>query len=144
MTKDTTMNPLKDAEPLASKPARVTDRILRILLALSYVMAGIMKWAGAEVSVTTFEAIGFGQWFRYFTGALEFACGILILFPRFAFVSAATLACVMIGALFTHYMVGGDAIPASVLLVFNLIVMWLRRDRIGLTPSSASAVKHTL
>jgi uncharacterized membrane protein YphA (DoxX/SURF4 family) len=123
----TDMNFFHDTSPLPSRFAKITDLVLRIVLSLSYIMAGIMKWAGAEVSVTTFEAIGFGQWFRYFTGALEFACGILILAPRFAFLSATTLACTMACALIAHYFVGGDPVPAAVLLTFNVIVMWLRR-----------------
>jgi putative oxidoreductase len=94
----------------SSRLIRVLDWTLRILLAITYVVAGSMKLAGAQISVQIFEAIGIGHWFRHFTGVLEIVCGILILFPRMAVWAALLLACTMMGALITHAVVGGDAV----------------------------------
>ena len=44
-----------------------------------------------------FETIGVGQWFRYVTGAIEFASAVLLLTPRFAGVGALLLVPTMVG-----------------------------------------------
>ena len=41
---------------------------VRVLLALAFGAAGAAKLAGAQQMVQVFDAIGFGQWFRYLTG----------------------------------------------------------------------------
>jgi putative oxidoreductase len=109
------------------KPVRILDRILRIVLSLTYVMSGVMKWMGAEISVTKFNAIGLDDWFRYFTGGLRMVCGVMLLFPRFAVYAALALACTIVGALIAHYLFGGDPIPPGVLFVLNLAIVWLHR-----------------
>ena len=45
-----------------------------------------------------FQHIGLGQWFRYFTGALELLGAFLILAPSLAAFGALLLICIMIGA----------------------------------------------
>ena len=44
---------------------------VRILLALAFGAAGAAKLVGAPMMVGTFDAIGWGQWLRYLTGAVE-------------------------------------------------------------------------
>ena len=45
---------------------------MKATLTLVFVMAGTAKLLGADMMVTTFEAVGIGQWFCYITGAMEF------------------------------------------------------------------------
>lgn len=62
------------------------------------------------------------------TGGLELIGGILVLIPRSSVWGALLLACVMVGAVFTHLVViGGSAVPAIVLLILAGAVVWLRR-----------------
>jgi uncharacterized membrane protein YphA (DoxX/SURF4 family) len=46
-----------------------------------------------------FERIGWGQWFRYFTGAMQVTGALLLLTPWTLTLGAAMLACTMIGAM---------------------------------------------
>ncbi len=111
-----------------STGARILDWPLRILLALAFIAAGGAKLAGAPPMVAIFDQIGIGQWFRLLTGALEIAGGLLALAPRTSIWGALLLACVMVGALFTHLvLIGGNPLPALVLLVLTASVLWLRR-----------------
>jgi putative oxidoreductase len=48
--------------------------------------------------VKTFDQIGLGQWFRYFTGALQISGGLLFLIPRTITAGAILLAGTMLGA----------------------------------------------
>ena len=44
---------------------------LRILLSIAFLGAGGAKLAGVDMMVMTFDQIGWGQGFRYLTGAIE-------------------------------------------------------------------------
>ena len=70
--------------------------------------------------VSLFGAIGLGQWFRYFTGILQLAGGVLLLVPYTARLGAALIASTMVGAMIFHVFVldtgiGGAIIPAALL-----------------------------
>ncbi|HKC94667.1 MAG TPA: DoxX family protein, partial [Nitrospira sp.] len=54
-----------------SKARNVTLWVVQGLLAAAFLMAGSSKLAGEEQMVAMFQQIGFGQWFRYLTGAIE-------------------------------------------------------------------------
>jgi putative oxidoreductase len=78
-----------------------------------------------------FAKIGFGQWFRYFTGGLEVVCAVLLLIPKTSAVAALLLACTMIGAILTHVFVLREPavviiFPSSLLLIM-IVVLWYRR-----------------
>jgi len=57
--------------------------------------------------IQTFNAIGLGQWFRYCTGLIELAGGLLFLVPRATIVGAALLIATMCGAMFVQAFVLG-------------------------------------
>jgi len=61
---------------------RLAVWILRASLAAVFVTAAVMKLAGMPRMVEEFSVIGFGQWFRYFTGALEIVGAALLLVSR--------------------------------------------------------------
>lgn len=89
---------------------------LRALLTLTFVAAGAAKLIGFEAMVETFEAIGWGQWFRYVTALVELGSAVLLWVPGFQVVGAGLLMITMIcGALFHVFVIGPNAGPALVL-----------------------------
>src|SRR5712664_3293409 len=117
------------ALPAASgKGRRITLWILSGLVALAFIGAGGAKLGGAAAMVELFAKVGFGQWFRYFTGLLEVAAGIGLLISRYAFYAAALLAMVMAGAFIAHVTVLGSS-PAAPVVLFVLtgIIAYLRK-----------------
>ena len=67
-----------------------------------------------------FSAIGFGQWFRYFTGAVQLAGSGLLLVPGTARLGALLIASTMVGAIAAYLFVldtgiGGAVIPGALL-----------------------------
>src|SRR5256885_6620086 len=66
----------------SSKSLNIVLWIFQILAAAMFLFAGTLKLAGAAPMVTTFDQIGIGQWFRYFTGGLEVSAAILLLIPK--------------------------------------------------------------
>jgi putative oxidoreductase len=71
---------------------------LRILLGCLFLLAAAMKLSGQPMMVAEFAQVGLGQWFRYFTAALEVVGGISIFIPRASIIGAATLLLVDTGA----------------------------------------------
>ena len=70
--------------------------------------------------IQTFNAIGIGQWFRYCTGLIELAGGLLFLVPRATIVGAALLIATMCGAMFVQaFVLGhpGDALFPGLYLI---------------------------
>lgn len=104
---------------------------LKGLLAAVFLSAGGAKLAGVPMMVENFQHIGFGQWFRYLTSALEVIGAIVILLPRFAAFSGVLLSCIMAGAIATHLLlIGGSAVPAIILLALSVLVVIAHRDQI--------------
>lgn len=77
-----------------------------------------------------FAHIGWGQWFRYFTGALQILGGVLIVIPPTTPIGTFLLASTMAGAILFHLFVLGDpfssVIPA--LLLIAIVVIGRRRS----------------
>lgn len=102
--------------------------VLQIAVAAMFVAVAVPKLAGAPMIVQEFDALGFGQWFRYFTAVLEIGGAILLIVPALANIGALVLAIVMVGAIVAHTLVlGGSALPAIVLLAATLTIAWQRR-----------------
>ncbi|GGT02430.1 membrane protein [Planobispora rosea] len=114
---------------------RVLRRVLwvfQILIAAFLIVASALpKFVGQVDAVETFELIGWGQWFRYVTGAVELAGGIGLLVPRLAGAAATGLIGLMAGAALTQILVIEPAwalLPAAFALIFALIA-WDRREQ---------------
>lgn len=105
--------------------------IVKGLLAAIFFVAGGAKLYGVPMMVENFEHIGLGQWFRYVMGSLEIAGGVAILLPSIAAFGALLLSCIMIGAVVTHFFIGGSAIPAIVLLLLTATIAFAHRRQIG-------------
>lgn len=107
---------------------------LKILTAAAFLAAGISKLSGAEMMVEVFEKIGVGQWFRYVTGAIEIVGAASLFLPSKAVYGAGLLAATMIGAILAHlFLIGGNPMPAIVLLVLTLVIVWNHRKDLQLT-----------
>jgi putative oxidoreductase len=117
---------------MAPSPVSVTQRrivwAIRIVLALAFGAAGIAKLAGVPQMVQVFEAIGFGQWFRYVTGVVEISGAVLLLVPATGFFGSLLLAATMTCAVATHFaLIGGNPGPAIVLGLLSAFVAWRLR-----------------
>ncbi len=98
------------------------------LLALAFLGAAWLKLSGNPHMVAEFAKIGFGQGFRYLTGAIEVLGVALMLWPRSAFVGAAALLCVCVGALIAQIgPLHGDLIHVFVLGGLAAFVAWVNR-----------------
>ena len=123
------------ANPQGSRPNAfgLVGWLLRIPLVLIFLYFGAVKLPALPGSPwpKLFAEIGLGQWFRYFTGALEIVSAILLLIPRTSLIGAAALACVMVGAILTHIFVIGVG-PAILLPIVLLVIITviLRREYI--------------
>jgi putative oxidoreductase len=114
-----------------SRPAAVLTWTLQVALALMFAFVGSSKLLGDPMMVQTFEAVGVGQWLRYFTGTVEVAGAIGLLMPRFAPLAALVLAGVMVAATISHLVVLGGS-PAMPITLFVLLatVVYLRRHQL--------------
>jgi putative oxidoreductase len=103
--------------------------IAQIAAAGMFLFAGGLKLSGDPAMVQVFDAVGIGQWFRYLTGSIEVVSAALLLVPSLAVFGALLLVPTMIGAVVTHlFIVGGNAVPAIVLLATTAAIAWARRD----------------
>ncbi|MGO1071793.1 DoxX family protein [Lysobacter sp. CA199] len=113
------------------RPTRPTSPliwILRIVLAAALLAAGASKLLGLPFQVQMFETLGFGQWFRYFTGATELATAALLLSPRTGFIGGLLLLATMLCAVAVHvFLIGGSPVPALLLGAMAGFVAWRLR-----------------
>src|SRR6266853_6346229 len=107
-----------------------TDWLLRGAAALVFILIGMEKLTGTTW-VKLFEEIGFGQWFRYFTGVVQITGSALFLIPWTARLGAALIGCTMLGAMILHVFVLSTgafaAVVPAILLVFVVAAGWKGR-----------------
>jgi putative oxidoreductase len=106
----------------------VLSWVASILLALVFLSEGAAKFPESRLWLRVFDQIGFGQWFRYFTGVVEVAGALLLLVPATRFVGATLLACTMCGALLVHVLVMGIGPPTAGVAVLLLILIAIGAD----------------
>jgi uncharacterized membrane protein YphA (DoxX/SURF4 family) len=112
-------------ETRARRRREVAVWSLRLVLAALFFYFGLMKFPGNPrgMWVRLFDAIGFGQWFRVFTGVVEAGGGLLLLVPRGVWPGAALLSAAMIGALLVHIFVVGTGPATVAVAVLVLLVL---------------------
>lgn len=113
-----------------SKSAHITAWVVSGLLAAAFFMAGGAKLAGAAPLVENFERFGLPLWFLYVTGAIEVVGAALLLVPRLAPFAALVLGGTMVGGIGAHVSAGdplSQSVPAVVLGLLTMVVIWLRR-----------------
>ena len=115
---------------LSESRGALLDWILRGGIALVFVVEGIEKFGPTSGWIHLFQEIGFGQWFRYFTGVVEVLGGVLVLIPWTATAGLALLACTMASAaLILAFGIGRpqDSIFSGALLIGLVAFWWNRR-----------------
>ena len=107
---------------------QIGEWVLRTGIALAFVLFGLDKFPSAPDAqwVRFFDQVGLGQWFRYFTGIVEVASGVLVLFPATTRIGVAVLAVTMAVASVIHVFVIHQ--PGNVIitggLCLGLIAFW--------------------
>jgi putative oxidoreductase len=129
------------SEPVAptGRGARIALWVVQIVLAAMFIVAGGSKLVGASAMVDMFNAIGFGQWFRYVTGAIETSAAVMLLIPSAAVFGALLLIPTMIGAVAANLFLGQSPVPPLLLLLFASVVAWARRGRLQSVLSPVAA-----
>jgi putative oxidoreductase len=75
------------------KARLITSWILRVLLGVIFLGIGIEKLTGTMGTIPFFDAIGWGQWFRYASGVLDTAGALLVFAPRWTSLGALIITC---------------------------------------------------
>jgi putative oxidoreductase len=118
---------------LGERQSALSDWILRGGIALVFVVEGADKFGPASGWIRLFQQIGFGEWFRYFTGVVEVLGGVLVLIPWTVTVGLALLACTMgSAAVILAFVVGRpwDSVFSGAFLI-ALVVFWWHRQSSG-------------
>ena len=93
--RDLQLHVIDDQPPII---LRVLRAALPIPFGLLFVYIGWTKFDSDSMWVQIFARIGFGQWFRYVTAAIQIAGGLLLLLPRTRVMGGAMIASTMLGA----------------------------------------------
>lgn len=101
------------------------DWAFRLGIAALFILFGLDKFPSHHSEwVRIFRQIGFGDWFRYFTGIVEITGGLLVLIPRTAVYGLSLLAVTMVGAVLAHLFAIHDGalaiVPAALALVLGM------------------------
>jgi putative oxidoreductase len=116
--------------PKNDSPNVLTDWLIRGSVAVGFLWFGLDKFPSHPGSqwVVLFQQIGFGAWFRYFTGCVEVLGAVLVLIPRAARAGLILLNCTMAAATLIVAVVlkkPGDAVfPGIILLVVAAVTAW--------------------
>jgi putative oxidoreductase len=116
--------------PPRGRAAVISLWVAQIVLAAMFLGAGGSKLIGAPAMVALFDAIGWGQWFRYLTGAIEVSAAIALLIPSAAVFGALLRVPTMIGAVATNLILGQSVAPPLFLLIIAAAVAWARRHEL--------------
>ncbi|MBY8861500.1 DoxX family protein [Nocardia sp. CA2R105] len=126
------MTAISQPAPTAA-PGKVRNRILwtlQIVLGLFFIIAsGLPKLLGEATAVHVFQQIGWGQWFRYLTGAVEVSGGLGLMIPRLTRAAAAGLTITMICAAATQIFLMHAPATAIFPLVLAVIFGWIVTQR---------------
>jgi uncharacterized membrane protein YphA (DoxX/SURF4 family) len=116
-------------EASSGRVKTITVWVLRVLVGAMFILAGFMKLSGQPMMVAEFDTVGLGQWFRYFTGALELVFGIGVLVPRYSVISAIMLLLIDIGAFIAQVTVlHMDWIHTIIIGAVIAVTIYLQRD----------------
>jgi putative oxidoreductase len=105
--------------------------LLRVILGVAFLAIAAVKLTGSSNTIQMFDNIGWGQWFRYFTGILDLIGGVLVLVPRYAFYGALLLTCTVgfAGVLTFAGRIHDSAVAPLALTALAATVAWLTRPR---------------
>jgi putative oxidoreductase len=87
-----------------------TTHVVTLAVAFFFFVFGFEKLLGAGHWVDLFRRLGLGEWFRYFTGAVQVTGAGLAVLRRTALVGVFLMACTMVGAVIANMVkLGGFA-----------------------------------
>jgi uncharacterized membrane protein YphA (DoxX/SURF4 family) len=116
----------------ASRGKKISIWALRVLLAALFLFASSMKITSQPMMVAEFGQVGLGQWFRYFTGALELVGAVALLVPRVSILGGLLLLLVDIGAFVAQvFALHGDWIHTIVIGLLLALLIYLQRERVN-------------
>ncbi|HYV62416.1 MAG TPA: DoxX family protein [Bryobacteraceae bacterium] len=112
----------------------LSDWMFRAAIALIFILEGTEKFSGDPHSswVRLFQQIGAGQWFRYFTGAVEVLGAVFVLIPWTVTAGLALLACTMAAAtLIVLFVIGrpADSVFPGLFFIVLAAFYWNLRRR---------------
>lgn len=106
--------------------------IAQVLVALQFIIGGLLKLTGSPEMVDMFTSIGAGQWLRYLVGLLEVAGAVGLLIPRLSGLAALGLVGLLIGATATNIAIlGADPWFPLILLLLCVLIVVGRRSHIN-------------
>ena len=76
-----------------SKVRAIFTWVLRGVIGLLFLVVGIEKLTGTMGTIPFFDAIGWGQWLRYASGAVDTVGALLVFIPRFTSLGAFMITC---------------------------------------------------
>jgi putative oxidoreductase len=104
---------------------------LRALIGALFLFAAAMKLSGQPMMVQEFDTVGLGQWFRYFTGALELTGGVAVLIPSVSVLGAVLVLLVDIGAFFAQaFLLHMDVIHTIVIAIVICALLYFQRAQL--------------
>ena len=107
--------------------------VLSVLMALFFLIAGLPKLLGAQGHIEHFATWRYPDWFRLVVGTVEVVSAILLLISRVAYLGAAGIAVIMMGATYTHVLrvpeEAGRAPLTLTLLALAVLVGYARRPK---------------
>ena len=120
---------MSDTTSAAGNPNRlatILTWVLKIVLALAFGSAAVMKLTSQPAMVEHFNLLGLGPYFIYVTGAIELSSALLLLIPPTAFLGALGLVGISLGAYVAQIgPLHGDVIHVFVLGGLALIAAWV-------------------
>jgi hypothetical protein len=115
-----------------SRTRNIALWVLHVLAAACFLLAAAGKLTGAEPSASTFEALGWGDWFRNLVGVLEIVGVVALFVPLLTGLAALAFAVLMAGAVATEaFVTGGGVVLPLILFVVSAVIAWGRRDSIA-------------
>jgi len=102
----------------------------RVIAAALFLFVGSIKFRARSPWVQIFQQIGFGEWFRYFTGVLQISGALLVLIPRTFPIGILILACTMAGAMAAWIFLLGAPFNAMIPGVLLLGLLFVGGERL--------------
>ncbi len=110
-------------------PKNKVQTVLTVLLALAFLLSGIMKLTGAEQIRQGFENWGYPIIFMYFIGLCEVAGAIGMWLRRFSYAAKVCIILLMAGAVLTHLVFDTfkEAMAPIILIILTAVTLMLHR-----------------
>lgn len=110
---------------------KITDWVVRAGVAFVFVSSGLEKFSVGPGAgwIKIFARIGWGDWFRYLTGGMEIAGGLLLMIPFTSTLGAAMLVACMVGAVAAHIFKLGDPFSSIINVLLIVAILFAARKR---------------